>query len=90
MILTKAEALIITNNAKYLKNHKDEANLNLVLKDLDSHIRVAAEHGQYHTVWSTGGALFRDEIENTLEANGFYVIYYEGSYTIKWDPPGGI
>jgi len=86
-MITKAEALIITNNAKYLKNHKNEAQLKQLFKSLEDNIRAAAEHGQYRSVWTTGNASFIEEIENTLTANGFDVIYDEGSYNIKWAPP---
>jgi hypothetical protein len=86
-MITKAEALIITNNAKYLKNHKNEAQLIQLLKSLENNIRAAAEHGQNRSVWTTGNATFIEEIENTLTANGFEVIYDEGSYLIKWGSP---
>ena len=83
-MITKADALIITNNAKYLKDHKHEAQLKQLFKSLEENIRDAAEHGQYHSVWTTGNALFIEEIENMLRANGFEVIYDQGSYHIKW------
>jgi len=87
MIITKVEALTITNNARYLKNHKDEAHLKLTLKGLDDNIRAAAQHGQYHSIWTTGGASFREEIESILKVNGFDMTFEEGSYRINWDPP---
>jgi len=83
-MISKAEAVLLTNDAKYLRSHPDEAHLRETLENISAHIQAAAESGRDMCVFNMGSSSHEVEIEKTLKANGFDVTYNETSYIIKW------
>lgn len=83
-MITKDEAIKITNESVALQSNNRQARLELFLKDAETNIRDAAKHGRNRAVWSVGTNEFVEDILRTLRAQGFTVSYSVFSFTVEW------